>query len=48
MAVLVAGFGLLLGPGTAQENPVTAIDIALEPDVTEGFRRKLGVNLVTA
>ena len=37
MAPLVAGFGLLLGyPGAsgAQENPVTAIDIALEPDAT--------------
>jgi 2'-5' RNA ligase superfamily len=36
-AVVVTGFGLLLGhPGAsgAQENPVTAIDIALEPDVT--------------
>ena len=36
-AALVTGFGLLLGyagaPG-AQENPVTAIDIALEPDAT--------------
>jgi hypothetical protein len=34
---LIAGFGLLLGyPGAsgAQENPVTAIDIALEPDAT--------------
>ena len=34
-AALVMGFGLLLGyPGAAQENPVTAIDIALEPDAT--------------
>lgn len=34
MAVLVTGFGLLADPGAAQENPVTAIDIALEPDAT--------------
>ena len=34
-AALVMGFVLLLGyPGAAQENPVTAIDIALEPDAT--------------
>ena len=37
MAALVTGFGLLLGhagASGAQENPVTAIDIALEPDAT--------------
>jgi 2'-5' RNA ligase superfamily len=34
MAALVMGFGLLLGSAAAQENPVTAIDIALEPDAT--------------
>jgi hypothetical protein len=37
LAPLVTGFGLLLGyPGAygAQENSVTAIDIALEPDAT--------------
>src|SRR6476659_10029313 len=37
LAALVTGFGLLLGYGGAsgaQENPVTAIDIALEPDAT--------------
>jgi hypothetical protein len=37
LAALVTGLGSLLGPaGTsgAQENPVTAIDIALEPDAT--------------
>ena len=37
IAALVTGFGLLLGyavPSGAQENPVTAIDIALEPDAT--------------
>ena len=36
-AALVTGFGLLLGyagASGAQENPVTAIDIALEPDAT--------------
>jgi hypothetical protein len=36
-AVVVTGFGLLLGyagASGAQENPVTAIDIALEPDAT--------------
>ncbi len=33
-AMLVAGFGLMLAPATAQETPVTAIDIALEPDAT--------------
>ncbi|MGO4408382.1 hypothetical protein AB4Z10_29540 [Bosea sp. RAF48] len=32
MAALVTGFGLLAVPGAAQENSVTAIDIALEPD----------------
>ena len=37
LALLLTGFGLLLGypPASgAQENPVTAIDIALEPDAT--------------
>ena len=37
LAALVTGFGLLLGyagASGAQENPVTAIDIALEPDAT--------------
>ncbi|MGO4831605.1 hypothetical protein AB4144_04805 [Rhizobiaceae sp. 2RAB30] len=34
MAALVTGFVLLVGSGAAQENPVTAIDIALEPDST--------------
>lgn len=34
LAALAMGFGLLVGPGAAQENPVTAIDIALEPDAT--------------
>ena len=37
LAALVMGFGLLLGYATASdglENPVTAIDIALEPDAT--------------
>ena len=37
MAALVASFGLLLGhagASGAQENPLTAIDIALEPDAT--------------
>ena len=37
MAALLTGFGLLLGnagASGAQENPVTAIDIALEPDAT--------------
>jgi hypothetical protein len=35
LAALVTGFGLLLAyPAAAQENPVTAIDIALEPDAT--------------
>jgi hypothetical protein len=34
LAALVTGFGLLVGSGAAQENPVTAIDIALEPDAT--------------
>lgn len=34
MAALVTGFGLLIGAGAAQENAVTAIDIALEPDAT--------------
>ena len=34
LAALVTGFGLLVGSGAAQENPVTAIDIALEPDDT--------------
>ena len=37
LAALVMGFGLLLGyagASVAQENPVTAIDIALEPDAT--------------
>ena len=37
LAALVASFGLLLGhagASGAQENPVTAIDIALEPDAT--------------
>ena len=36
-AALVTGFGLLLGyagASGAQENPITAIDIALEPDAT--------------
>ena len=36
LAPLVTGFGLLLGypvaSGAGKENPVTAIDIALEPD----------------
>jgi hypothetical protein len=37
VAALLMGFGLLLGyagASGAQENPVTAIDIALEPDAT--------------
>ncbi|WP_332695681.1 2'-5' RNA ligase family protein [Bosea sp. (in: a-proteobacteria)] len=34
MAALGMGLGLLVGPGAAQENSVTAIDIALEPDAT--------------
>ena len=34
LTALVTGFGLLLGYAGAQENPVTAIDIALEPDAT--------------
>ena len=34
VAAAIAGFGLLLGSAAAQENPVTAIDIALEPDAT--------------
>jgi len=34
IAAAIAGFGLLLGSAAAQENPVTAIDIALEPDAT--------------
>ena len=36
-AALVTGFGLLLGYAGAsgeEKNPVTAIDIALEPDAT--------------
>ena len=37
LAALVTGLGALLahaGTSGAQENPVTAIDIALEPDAT--------------
>src|SRR6188474_524862 len=34
LAALVTCFGLLLGSGAAQENRVTAINIALEPDAT--------------
>ena len=37
LAALFIGFGALLahtGASGAQENPVTAIDIALEPDAT--------------
>ena len=34
IAAAIAGFGLLLGSAAAQENSVTAIDIALEPDAT--------------
>ena len=37
LALLVTGLGALLahaGTSGAQENPVTAIDIALEPDAT--------------
>ena len=34
LAALLTGFGLLLGYAGAQENPVTAINITLEPDAT--------------